>query len=82
MTLQQIARDKISMLSDSDLKILLVIADGMLKEKNFVQDRDVEKKMAAIDDLLKIRKRNPLPADFDFDIAREEALKEKYGCFN
>ena len=82
MTLQQTAYDKISMLSDNDLKILLIIADGMLRQKNSTHEEDTEKKLNAINDLLKIRQRNPLPADFDFDIAREEALKEKYGCFN
>ena len=82
MTLQQAAYYKISMLSDNDLKVLLIIADGMIKQKNPVQDKDVEEKISAVNDLLEIRKRNPLPADFDFDSAREEALKEKYGCFN
>ena len=41
----------------------------------------LKKKLSAFNELLEIRKNNPLPVDFDFDKARDEALKEKYGSF-
>lgn len=82
MTLQQTAYNKIDMLSDKDLKILLVLADELLRQQNIQENDDVEKKLSAFNELLEIRKNNPLPVDFDFDKARDEALKEKYGSFS
>ncbi len=81
MTLQQAAYNKINMLSDNDLKILLIFADELIEKQNIKNEKDVDKKISAFNELLEIRAKNPLPADFDFDKAREEALEEKYGSF-
>ena len=45
MTLQQTAYNKIDMLSDKDLKILLVLADELLRQQNIQENDDVEKKI-------------------------------------
>ena len=42
---------------------------------------NTEQKRAAIETILHMREKSPLPVNFDWEKAREEAVREKYGRF-
>ncbi|MBR1741035.1 MAG: hypothetical protein IJ733_04025 [Lachnospiraceae bacterium] len=44
--------------------------------------KQTDKKMQAYQEIIDLAKKNPVPKDFDFEHAREEALLEKYGSIN
>ena len=39
------------------------------------------RKRKAIENMKQMRKESPYPKDYDFEAERNEAMKEKYGCF-
>lgn len=43
--------------------------------------QELNRKQAAFEKIEGMRKESPFPKDFDYEKAREEAVREKYGSF-
>ncbi len=86
MTLRQMTFDKISLLPDSNVRVVLAMVNEMLRQDtinaNDNSDDDIERRRAAFRDIVEMREKSPFPADFDYDKARDEALTQKYGRFD
>ena len=80
MTLRQEAYEKIAALPDNGIRLVIALADELLKQSAAQPAPD--EKRAAFLDAMEHRRRNPFPADIDVDKLREEAMIEKYGRFN
>ena len=86
MTLRQEAVEKMALLPEAGVRVVLAMVDEMLrqnaKEKpNQKANEDIQRRRAAFKAIIDMRARSPFPADFDYDKARAEALTEKYGRF-
>ena len=83
LTLKQTTLEKVSLLPDSGLRVVLAMVNEMLRQNNKTEadkaSKDVQRKEEAFQAILAMRENSPFPADFDYDKAREEALAEKYG---
>ena len=62
--------------------IVLAMVNEMLRQENTIVKKQTDKKMQAYQEIIDLAKKNPVPKDFDFEHAREEALLEKYGSIN
>ena len=84
MTLRQEAYEKIAALPDNGIRLVIALADEILKQSNPepVPASDADEKRAAFQNILEYRRQHPFPADFDWEKAREEAVLEKYGRFD
>ena len=84
MTLRQEAYEKIAALPDNGIRLVIALADELLKQSAAqpAPDSDADEKRAAFLDAMEHRRRNPFPADIDADKLREEAMIEKYGRFD
>ena len=84
MTLRQEAYNKIDALSDNGIRLVIALADEILKQSNPqpAPASDADVKRAAFRDIMEYGRRNPFPKDFDWEKAREEAMIEKYGRFD
>ena len=86
MTLAQTAIEKISLLSEANIRIVLAMVNEMLRQNNAAtlsqESEDKARKMAALQSIMEKRKTSPFPANFNYEKAREEALMEKYGRFS
>ena len=86
MTLRQEAYEKLTVLPDSGLRIILAVADELIRQ-NRTEDRKksdskrIQEKQAAVERIIQMREEAPLPSDFDWKSAREAAMREKYGRF-
>lgn len=81
MTLKQEAAEKIALLPEKGIRVVLAMVDEMLrqnKEASIKKENSSEKKMAAFKALMEMREQCPFP-DIDFDEARRSALEAKYG---
>ena len=82
MTIQQEAYEKINTLPDDTVRLLIEIMNKFIHAES---TQTVEKtsakseKLLAFERLEEMKKNSPVPKDFDFVKAREEAMKEKYG---
>ena len=86
MTLAQTAIEKISLLSEPNIRIVLAIVNEMLRQnsetdKQCNSSEEVNPKLAAFQSIMDKREKSPFPANFDYEKAREEALSAKYGRF-
>ena len=82
MTIKQETIKKISLLSEKNIYVVLAMVDEMLRQENVIVEKRTDKKMQAYQEIIDLAKKNPVPKDFDFEHAREEALIEKYGSIN
>lgn len=87
MTLQQETAEKVLLLPDKNALIVLAVVNEMLRQNHQanvqpeISEEELEEKRKAVQHILEMREKYPYPKDFDFDKAREEAMKEKYGRF-
>ena len=86
MTLRQEAYEKLTVLPDSGLRIILAVADelirqGKIKDGHDSDSKSIERKQAALETIFRMRTDAPVPPDFNWQEAREEAMREKYGRF-
>ena len=86
MTLRQEAYEKLTILPDSGLKIVIAVADEIIRQANTgnqegLDSTQLSKKQAAVENIFRLRAESPVPTDFDWKNAREEAIQEKYGNF-
>lgn len=81
MTLRQEAYAKIDALSDNGIRLVIALADEILKQSNPepVPASDADEKRAAFLDAINHRRLHSFPPNFDCEKAREEAIMEKYG---
>ena len=84
MTLRQEAYNKIDALSDNGIRLVIALADELLKQSapQPAPANDADEKRAAFLDAMNHKRMNPLQKDIDADKLREEAMIEKYGRFN
>lgn len=83
MTLRQEALEKIALLPEASIRVVLAMVDEMLrqnKEACIQKENSSEKKKAAFKALVEMREKYPFP-DVDFDEARRSAMEAKYGRF-
>ena len=83
MTLIQEAYEKMTLLPESNIRMIIALLDEMLKQSDSVPvEKDtLTKKQAAFQRMLTMQAENPFPKDFDWEKSREEAMREKYGHF-
>lgn len=91
MTLKQEACKKIMKLPEDGVRLILVIADEIARQKGILaednldtktlsdKDEDLSRKQKAFQEMLKMREKLNFPKDFDYKKAVEEAVCEKYG---
>ena len=83
MTIRQEAYRKLTLLSDSGIRIVLPMLDEMLHQGMTTGQSETrssaEEKRLAFEQLLQSREKYPFPTDFNAEEAFEEAMKEKYG---
>ena len=84
MTLRQEAYEKIAALPDNGIRLVIALADEILKQSNPepVPASDADEKRAAFLDAINHRRLHPFPKDIDVEKLREEAMIEKYGRFD
>ena len=87
MNLAQSAIDKMALLSEANLQIVLAIINEMIQQEEdstaqSSRESSRELKREAFRSIMEMRKNSPFPKDFDYDKAREEAVAEKYGSLN
>ena len=85
MTLQQETAEKVLLLPDKNVLIVLAVVNEMLRqnhqtnEQPEISEEELEKKRKAAQNIMDMWETSPYPKDFDYEKAREEAMKEKYG---
>lgn len=84
MTLQQEAYEKIMKLPEDSIRLFIVMADEIARQKGIssVLDEDLKRKQKAFQEMEDMRKKSPFPKDFNYEEARKEAVYEKYGPFS
>ncbi|MBR0282147.1 MAG: hypothetical protein IJQ81_11235 [Oscillibacter sp.] len=84
MTLRQEAYEKIAALPDNGIRLVIALADEILKQSapQSAPDSDADEKRAAFLNIMEYGRQHPFPKDFDWEKAREEAMIEKYGRFD
>ena len=84
MTLRQEAYEKLTVLPESGLRIILAVADEIIRQNQCDSQRDsnrIKSRQTAVETIFRMRQESPVPPDFDWEKAREEAMLEKYGYF-
>ena len=86
MTLRQEAYQKMEMLPDSSVRLVIALLNEMLSQtlaasKSMGPERTGHDSHADFLDILKFREEHPCPPNFDWEKAREEAMIEKYEHF-
>ena len=90
MTIHQEAYEKIMRLPEDGIRLILVIADEIARQKGILADTDTEKetdtllenKKKAFQNMLEMREQSTYPKDFDYKKVMEEAMDEKYNFIN
>ncbi len=97
MTLQQEAYEKIMKLPEDSIRLFIVMADEIARQKGISSDgvsgkntssytrsaldEDLKRKQKAFQEMEEMREKSPFPKNFNYEKAREEAMYEKYGPF-
>ncbi len=91
MTLQQEAYEKIMRLPEDSIRLFIVMADEIARQKgiaagdsssiegNIDSNEDLKRKQKAFQEMLEMRKNLNFPKNFDYKKVMEEAVCEKYG---
>ena len=71
MTLAQTAMEKIALLSEANLRIVLAVVNEMLRQndKTIIAEKadETERSLSAFHSVMEKRKKSPFPADFDYE---------------
>ena len=79
MTLRQKACEKIALLPDDNVRIVLALLDEMIRQNN---EYNVDsKKKQAYQNILKLREQSTFPKNFNYQEILEESLAKKYADF-
>lgn len=90
MTIRQEAYEKIMMLPEDGIRLILVMADEIARQHGIFTSTDTAKekkellpnKKKAFQNMLKMREQSTYPKDFDYKKVMEEAVNEKYNFIN
>lgn len=90
MTIQQEAYEKIMRLPEDGIRLILVMADEIARQKGIFTGTDIEKensalladKKKAFQNMLEMREQSTYPKDFDYKKVMEETVNEKYNFIN
>ena len=83
MTLREKVYQKVSVLSDSDLRIQLVLAEELYRQQSNGESGTApsRNRRQVLNEMLEKRESSTYPPDFDYRKTFEEAMEEKYGRF-
>ena len=79
MSLQQDACDRIMRLPDDRVRLIIALADEMIRQLRTMRQSELSKKRRAYEAMIEMKKTSKYPEDFDYHSEMEEALIEKYG---
>ena len=78
--LKEQAYRKIAALSARNVRLLVALADEMMRQEQSGRDADLgEERQRIFREMLTMRARHTFPADFDYRKTLADALEEKYG---
>ena len=79
MSLQQKAYEKIACLPDDRLRLIIALADEMIRQMSALRKEEISKKRQAYQAMMEMKKISAYPENFDYHKELEDALLEKYG---
>ena len=79
MSLQQEAYEKIMRLPDDRIRLIIALADEMIRQMSVLRQEELSKKHQAYEAMMEMKKVSTYPKDFDYHKEMEDALLEKYG---
>ena len=87
MTLRQEAYEKMAGLPDASIRLVIALVDEMRKQSELnkastTAQANEDGRTSAFQELMAFRQSHPFPKDMDIEKIREEAIAEKYGCFD
>ena len=79
MTLQQKAYEKIMRLPEDRVRLIIALADEMIRQLSTLRQEELSKKRQAYEAMMEMKRVSRYPDDFDYRKERDDALLEKYG---